>query len=677
VSRSRQIAPSFRHRVVNGTLTPISAAAKNSFSNKTPHMTISQRLLAFGWVTVLSVAALAEEPPVARPANHLARESSPYLLHHAHNLVDWYPWGEAAFAKAKAEDKLIFLSSGYHACHWCHVMERESFLNAEVAALLNRHFVCIKLDREERPDVDHIYLTALNVMGQNGGWPLSMFLTANGNPIAGGTYWPPDDREIAGDTVPGFKTVLKSVIEFQKNAPEDIQQTAELRAEQTRRALTLGFRLGGSVEPNRELVTSTVARLQETFDPQHGGFGRPEQFRGPKFPRPPSLQLLQAEAARTKSADIDRMVQTTLEQMALGGIYDQLGGGFHRYSTERTWTVPHFEKMLYDNGQLLELYAAAFAQTKNPLYERVLRDTLAFVDRELTSPTGVFYTSLDADTSGEEGRYYVWTDEELAAALPAAGDLAFVKAAYGVDGPPNFEERFRILVRRSPVSEQDQPRLQALQRALLAARERRTKPNLDTKVLTSWNGLMIAGMASAGRALHDPAAIDRAGRAADFLLKTMRTADGRLLHSYAATPGEPARARIAGYLDDYTALVHGLLALHEATSNARWLASARELTDAMIAHHHDVEQGGFFYTAHDHEPLFVRTKDQNDGVQPSGNTQAARNLLRLGKLTGDGKSRRLAEETLRTFAGTLKDQPTSLCGMAEALATSLDRQEAP
>ncbi|HUQ71399.1 MAG TPA: DUF255 domain-containing protein, partial [Planctomycetaceae bacterium] len=339
----------------------------------------------------LSSVLAADDAPVA---NRLGRESSPYLLAHANNPVHWQPWGPAALARAKAENKLIFLSSGYHACHWCHVMERESFTNPKVAELLNAHFVCIKVDREERPDVDHVYLTALNAMGQNGGWPLSMFLTSDGKPIAGGTYWPPEDREVDGQTIPGFLTVLKTVIEFQLQAPDDIRRTAALRAEQTRRTLALDINLTKAAAPSRELVTAARETLLDRFDSEHGGFGRPPQFAGPKFPRPPYLMLLLDELQHAPSEELRRAIHKTLTAMAQGGIHDQLGSGFHRYSTERTWTVPHFEKMLYDNAQLLEVYAAAYRDTPEPLYRQVLEQTAEFLAREMTTADGVFTSSL-------------------------------------------------------------------------------------------------------------------------------------------------------------------------------------------------------------------------------------------------------------------------------------------
>ncbi len=414
-----------------------------------------QRLSIILILFLISALAAADDKPNSQPTNRLAKESSPYLLQHAHNPVDWFPWGEEAFAKAKKEGKLVFLSVGYSSCHWCHVMERESFSNKEIAEILNKNFVCIKVDREERPDIDHIYMTALQVgMGQNGGWPMSMFLTDAGKPIVGGTYWPPDDREIDGQKMRGFKSLLLAILEHKKEHGEDLLKQADEVAQATRRELSGGAQAFILVELNRELVNAAIEQLKASFDPSYGGFGSPARaFKGPKFPRPPSLLLLQHEAARSKSKELDGLIQTVLEQMARGGICDQLGGGFHRYTVERTWTVPHFEKMLYDNAQLLELYAQAYSQTKNPLYHHVLTQTIGFLDRELSAPEGGFYSALDADSEGEEGKCYVWKASELAAALPDKSDLELVKKIYGADGPPNFEKDYFILVRRKPIAE--------------------------------------------------------------------------------------------------------------------------------------------------------------------------------------------------------------------------------
>jgi uncharacterized protein YyaL (SSP411 family) len=646
------------------------------------------RLLFLCLVFALPAGGAAAEPPKGdepkgKP-NRLAKETSPYLLQHAHNPVDWFPWGEEAFAKAKKEGKIVFLSIGYSSCHWCHVMERESFSNPEVAKILNEHFVCIKVDREERPDIDHVYMTALQTMNQRGGWPLSMWLTADGRPIVGGTYWPPDDKEIMGEKVRGFKTILLAVRDAAKEHAKEIEEEAAKNAERTTDALA-GFARGFAlVELNRDIVTDAADSMRERFDPVHGGFGTPPNFRGTKFPMPPSLQLLQYEAARTKSKELNRIVHTTLDHMARGGIYDHLGGGFHRYSTERTWTVPHFEKMLYDNAQLCEVYARAYRETKDPLYRRVLEQTLAFVRRELTSPEGAFYSALDADSEGEEGKFYVWTAKEIDALL-GAEDAKLLRRVYGVDAGPNFEKEFSILLLKSSLkdvaaelktTEDDlEKRLAPLRQKLFDARAKRPRPFLDTKVLTAWNGEMIAGMALAGQALDDKKAIEAAARAADFVLKNLRKADGRLLRTWGAAPGQKAEARLNAYLDDYAYLIHGLLCLHDATGEERWLKEASALTDVMVKHHLDEKGGAFFYTSHDHEKLFARAKDQYDGAQPSGNSVAARDLLRLYQKTKDERYLKLAEKTIRGLAAPLKSSPGSLATLAEALGMYLDVTE--
>jgi uncharacterized protein YyaL (SSP411 family) len=402
---------------------------------------------------------------------------------------------------------------------------------------------------------------------------------------------------------------------------------------------------------------------------------------------PPYLDLLQAEIERKKGNDLTEILDVTLDHMARGGIYDQVGGGFHRYSTERTWTVPHFEKMLYDNAQLVSVYARAYRRSKNPLYRRVVQETLAFIRREMTAPEGGFYSALDAETGGEEGRYYVWTDKELDEALPDKADAALVRKVYGADSGPNFEEKYHILFLPRPLAEtakelklteeQLESRLQPLRRKLLEVRSRRPRPLLDTKILTGWNGQMIAGYADAGQILEDRTYLDAAGRAADFVLQRLRNQGGRLLRTYGARPGERGEARLNGYLDDYTYLVDGLLCLHDATREKKWLDEARSLTDTMVPLFEDREGAGFFYTSSDHEKFFARAKDDHDGVQPAGNSVAARNFVRLWVKTGDDRYRALAEKTLKAFAGPLKLNPSSLTTMAQALAAYVDTQPAP
>jgi uncharacterized protein YyaL (SSP411 family) len=620
-----------------------------------------------------------------KPTNHLVHESSPYLQQHAHNPVAWYPWGPEAFEKAKKEGKYVFLSIGYSSCHWCHVMERESFSNEEVAKLLNDWFVCIKVDREERPDIDHVYMTALQVLGVPGGWPLTMFLTPDAKPIFGGTYWPPDDKEVDGKTVRGLKSLLKTVHGWQSEKGKDLAKQADELAEKTAAALAAGRGIG-LVELDRDLVTGVTDDLTEEFDRVHGGFGSPSRkFQGTKFPTPPYLRLLQAEAERTKSKDLAGMVTLTLDRMACGGIYDQLGGGFHRYSTERTWTVPHFEKMLYDNAQLVEVYSEAYRTTKSPLYKRVVQETLAFVGRELTDRDGGFYSALDADSDGQEGRFYVWTPEELDEFLKGKTDADLFRKVYGTDRAVNFDGKYHILTLRDTpadrarelnlTEEQLDARLKPLREKLFEVRSKRNRPFLDTKILTAWNGQMIAGYAVAGRVLEEPKYTEAAARAAEFLLRTMKDKDGRLLRSYGAAPEEKPTAKLNGYLDDYAFVVHGLLCLHDATGEKKWLDEAKALTETMAKYYGDKDNGGFFYVSSDHEKLFARAKDQYDSVQPSGNSTAALNLVRLWVKTGDDGYRVQAEKTLKTFATGLKSNPTNLATMAEALDLYLDQKK--
>jgi uncharacterized protein len=648
--------------------------------------------------------------PKPRKTNRLARETSPYLLQHAHNPVDWFGWGPEAFAKAKKENKLVFLSIGYSSCHWCHVMEKESFAHEDVAKILNEHFVCIKVDREERPEIDQIYMEALHVLDQRGGWPLSMFLTPEGKPIIGGTYWPREDREInenrlllgvvAGGTgtascekrefrsqkLRGFKSVLTLIQDIYEKKPKEVQEQADQIAKLTRRSLEGAGRAMPLFELNRDLVTDTVEFLEAQFDKTHGGFGNPgDDFAGTKFPTTPRLLLLEEEAARTKSKSVARMLDTTLDHMARGGIYDHLGGGFHRYSTERTWTVPHFEKMLYDNAQLVEVYALAWQRTKKPQYRRVVDETLAFIARELTSPEGVFYSALDADSEGEEGKFYVWTTRQIADLLPEKDDRNLFRQVYGLDGAANFEGKYRILTLPEPIASRAKERelseekllarLEPLKKKLLAERGKRPRPFLDTKVLTSWNGEMIAGYAVAGQALGEKRYVETAAKAADFLLKTMKTKDGRLLRAYGAAPGGKPEARVAAYLDDYAFLVHGLLCLHDATKEKRWLEEAKALTDTMVKFHLDEKVGAFFYTASDHEKLFVRAKDQYDGAQPCGNSMAARNLVRLWQKTGDAQYRKLAEKSFKALALPLKSNPSALTTLGSAIGLYLDAKK--
>jgi len=647
-------------------------------------------------LSLLMIAALclagspseAADPPKDPKAkkNHLANESSPYLLQHVHNPVDWYPWGEEAFARAKKEGKLVFLSIGYSSCHWCHVMEKESFAKDDIAKLFNADFICIKVDREERPDIDHIYQTALGAVGGRGGWPLSMFLMPDGRPIVGGTYWPPEDKEIDGDKITGVKTLLKKIQDYHKENPGALEKQADKVATATVDLLARGTRGIALGDLDREMVNGVAESLKEEYDPLHGGFGSAQRkFKGTKFPMPSALEYCLNQGVRTKNDELKDMVTRTLDKMAQGGIYDQLGGGFHRYSTERTWTVPHFEKMLYDNAQLVELYALAYRETKKPLYKQVIQDTLGFMAREMTSPEGAFYSALDADSSGEEGRFYVWTNKDIDGVLKDRDEAALVRKVYSANDAPNFEGKYHIFVRRQALAEvakelklteaQLQERLAAANKKLFDARAKSERPFLDTKVLTAWNGQMIAGYAVAGQVLEEKKYIEAAAKAADFLLKTLRNKDGRLLRTYGAAPGKVPTARLNGYLDDYAYLVHGLLCLHDATGDKKWLDEAKKLTDLMIEFHGDKDKGGFFYTSHDHEKLFARSKDQADGAQPSANSIALRNLVRLWAKTGDDKYRMQAEKGFKCFSLALKLSPGSLPALGQSLAMYLDEQE--
>ncbi len=634
-------------------------------------------------VVILSADRAAAGKPKEKPkhTNRLAKATSPYLLMHAHNPTDWYPWGPEAFEKAKKENKLIFLSIGYSSCYWCHVMERESFNNEEVAKILNDNFVCIKVDREERPDIDQIYMTALNVQGRQGGWPLSMFLTSDARPVIGGTYWPREDKKIDDETAPGFKTILTAVRDAHKDDPKAVEKQADKLAGATARALENSLVPGLALVPlNRDLIDRIVEEMKDEFDPDYGGFGSPNRkFRGTKFPMPTRLDFLLQVGARSKDKKIIEHLTLTLDQMAMGGIYDQLGGGFHRYSTERTWTVPHFEKMLYDNAQLVEVYSKAYRATKRPLYKRVVEETLAYIEREMTSPEGAFYSSQDAETHHEEGRNYVWTPKELSDALPVKAELDFLKSVYVSENKLNFEEKYHILrwsktpaetARDLKLTEAELfAKLDPIRKKLFDEREKRDKPFLNKIALTAWSGQMIAGYAEAGRTFNEPKYIQAAAKAAAFVLKHQLTKERRLLRIYGAAPGQQPKAAVAAYLEDYAFLTHGLLTLHEATKDKQWLEAARKLTDTMLEFHADKDKklGGYYFTAHDAEKFFARSKDQHDGVQPSGNSQATRNLMRLAKLTGDNRYEKEAERTFKFFAGSMKNYGPSLITMAQAL----------
>ena len=585
-----------------------------------------------------------------QPANRLSGETSPYLLQHAHNPVEWYPWGPEALARAKAEVRPIFLSIGYSACHWCHVMERESFENPDIAALMNERFVNIKVDREERPDLDNLYMAAVQAMTGQGGWPMSVFLTPDLEPFYGGTYYPPVDSHGR----PGFPRVLLSVERAWQERRGEILTAAGEMAGQLRASVALP-RSEGNLDAS--LLDGAARALGRAYEPIHGGFGS-----APKFPHPMDLRLLLRQHARTGDAHALHMVVHTLEKMAQGGIYDHLGGGFARYSTDERWLAPHFEKMLYDNALLSTTYLEAYQLTARPEFAQVARETMDYILARMTSPEGPFYSTEDADSEGVEGKFYVWSLAAVVALLGPDRAEAFA-AAYDVTKPGNWEQA-NILNRPRPLAEvaralgRDEAGLKvdlaADRLKLFEAREGRIHPGKDTKVLTSWNGLMLAPLAEGSLILDDPRYAEAASRAAGFLLDTMRTPDGRLLHCY-----KDGQAKFNGYLDDYANLIDGLTRLFEATGESRWIEAAIDLAGVMIAEFHDEGGGGFYYVGKGHEALIVRQKDAYDNATPSSNAMAATALARLGALTGREDFRDLARSTLQSVRLVMEKAPTA------------------
>jgi uncharacterized protein YyaL (SSP411 family) len=587
--------------------------------------------------------------------NHLSAETSPYLKQHAHNPVDWYPWGPEAIARARQLDCPIFLSIGYSACHWCHVMEHESFEDPEIGKLLNDHFVSIKVDREERPDVDQIYMDFVVRTTGHGGWPMSVFLTPELKPFYGGTYFPPDDRY--GGQMPSFRRLLLALLEAWKTRRGEVVQSAEQITQQLREGGTVE-RAEGTLGP--ELIRNAAHYLGRTFDSRHGGFGQ-----APKFPHPMEIRLLLRAWKRFGDDHALQMARVTLDHMAQGGIYDHLGGGFHRYSTDARWLVPHFEKMLYDNALLSVAYLEAFQATAEPLYRRTAQETLDYVRREMTSPHGPFYSTQDADSEGVEGKFFVWSAAEVEAILgkELAEPFTYVYdvtpegnwEGHNILHRPKTEEQDAQLL-RMPVAELRQ-KLGEARRKLFEARSKRVRPGRDEKVLTAWNGLMIAGFALAAQVLDQAAYADTAARAADFLLTRMRAPDGRLFRTW--SDGSPAK--LNAYLEDYTYLVDALVTLYEATFEPRWVEAALDLARVMVEQFWDASGGGFFFTGRDHEALITRPKDLLDNATPSGNAMAVTGLLRLAELTGQSDLREKAEATLGLCRGLMAERPLG-CG---------------
>ena len=616
--------------------------------------------------------------------NRLSNETSPYLLQHAHNPVDWYPWGEEALQKAQQEDKPILLSVGYSACHWCHVMERESFENEDIAGLMNQHFVSIKVDREERPDIDNIYMQAVQALTQQGGWPMTVFLTPDGRPFYGGTYFPPNDRQYGQETMPGFPRILLTIADYYDNHRAEVEEQANQLADYLKQRSSTPLRSKGGVIPSGtiplEMLNTASGELASEFDPVHGGFGH-----APKFPNTMSLEFLLRTHQHRLRGEIGskatkpelEIVEVSLQRMANGGIYDQLGGGFHRYSVDVEWLVPHFEKMLYDNALLSRLYLHAYLVTGNPFYERIVEETLDYVVREMVSPEGGFYSTQDADSEGEEGKFFIWTTDEIETAL-LAEDARLFMLYYNVTQAGNFEGKNILHVEQDAqtVADKAQVSLETLQTSLKRSREmlfelreKRVKPGRDEKILTSWNGLMLRSFAEAARYLDRPDYLQVATNNAEFLLREL-IPDGRLLRTY-----KDVRARLHGYLEDYAFLADGLLALYEASFNPRWFIEAHHLMDEAIKLFADEQNGGFFDTGSDHEALISRPKDIMDNATPAGNSVAADVLLRLAAFTGEEAYRRRADDYLRPIADIIVQHPQAFGHILGALDFAISQSK--
>ena len=594
--------------------------------------------------------------------NRLARETSPYLQQHADNPVDWYPWGPDALERARREDKPILLSVGYSACHWCHVMAHESFEDANVAEVMNRHFVNIKVDREERPDLDQIYQTAHALLiRRNGGWPLTMFLTPEGKPFFGGTYFPKSPRY----GMPGFVDVLEQVAQAWRTRRDDIEAQNRSLLEVLESTLPEPGAAEGALDERP--IEAAIAELLGVADHTHGGFGG-----APKFPHPTELEF--ALRFGTRAPQLREHALFTLERMAQGGLFDQLGGGFYRYSVDAQWQIPHFEKMLYDNGPLLSLYADAWLLTHKPVFRRAAEQTAQRVMREMQSPEGGYYSSLDADSEHEEGKFYVWSREEARERL-TEHEYAVAAAVYGLAQAPNFEHRHWHLqiVQSLPDAAaqlgidagEAHERLQSARRKLFAARAERVRPGRDEKILVSWNALMIHGMAHAGRMFGQAEWLESARRALAFVDTRMRNGS-QLLATY-----KDGRAHLNAYLDDYAFLAAAALELLQAGFDAATLQQAIDLADAMLERFQD-DAGGFHFTSHDHEQLILRPKPGHDGATPSGNGIAARVLARLGHILGEHRYLDAAERTVRVFHPALSRHPSGFGTLLIALAEVLE-----
>lgn len=585
------------------------------------------------------------------PSNRLIHESSPYLLQHAHNPVDWCPWGDAAFDKARAENKLVLVSIGYSSCHWCHVMERESFMDAAVAERMNADFICIKVDREERPDIDQVYMAAVQLMTGRGGWPLNCFTLPDGRPIYGGTYF------AAGQ----WMQVLEQLAATWANEPARVEEHAgRLHAGLQQSALlTLN---GTAPDHSRRTAERMVEKLAERFDPVRGGSGH-----APKFPLPNNYLFLLRYAIASGDKKIAQHVRLTLDKMAQGGIFDQVGGGFARYSTDTEWKVPHFEKMLYDNAQLIALYSQAYSAFGEEAYRDVAMRSIAWALREMRSPEGAFHSALDADSEGEEGRYYVWTGAELDAVLGA--DAGFARDYYKVGGAAHWEEGRNILLRteddrayavRHGLEEQElTSQRDRVNAKLLAARAERVPPGLDDKVLTSWNALMVSALCDAFKAMDEPAFLHQAQETMQHLLAQCRRADGGLWHSY-----KNGKATINGYLEDYSFTIEALIALYQVSFEEAWLGHAHALATYAIEHFHDEKSGMFWFTSDLDPPLITRQMEIHDNVIPASNSSMARGLFALGQLYDDERFRAISKQQLHNMHDSMLEYPSGCSNWA-------------
>jgi len=588
---------------------------------------------------------IGETPP--QYSNRLAQEKSPYLLQHAHNPVNWYPWGDEAFQKARKDNKLIFLSIGYSTCHWCHVMEKESFENIKIAKLLNDNFISIKVDREERPDIDQIYMSAVQSMTGSGGWPLTVFLTPEGKPFSGGTYFPPEDRWGRS----GMSTLLPKMASMWKENPDKVLEAGDRMTD----LLQKNIPSGSEEEVSKDILDMAYEQYAATFDGAHGGFGG-----APKFPRSHELSFLLRYWKRSGNSFALSMVETTLDHMADGGIYDHLGGGFHRYATDNVWLVPHFEKMLYDQAILAKTYLEAYQVTGKVRYADVARDIFRYVLRDMQHSEGGFYSADDADSEGEEGKFFVWRPEEISQILgPETGRL--FNEFYGVTDEGNFEHATSILHRKQSLEQyasfkkidEDYLRntLAQSREKLWSVREKRIHPYRDDKILTAWNGLMISAFAVGGQVLDEPRYLEAARKAADFILKEM-THKRRLLRRF-----RDDEAAIPAFHDDYAFLALGLLDLYEATFEVRWLEEAKKLTDEMILRFWDEGRGGFYFTADDAESLITRSKEYYDGAVPSGNSIAGIVMIRMSRMFADMELDEKVQQLIRSNAKALTGHP--------------------